>query len=112
MKPSALALRIIGRVVPRAVFPVCVRRVTRPGIPRATRIALDRLTMDGRMNTNHTPAEISQDYYRFATDDVLTPALAVYRDAVEHNIATTLRLLGNDPERWRPHVKTAKLTST
>jgi D-serine deaminase-like pyridoxal phosphate-dependent protein len=43
---------------------------------------------------------------------ILTPALAIYPDAVDANIATTVRLLGGRPERWRPHVKTAKLAST
>jgi D-serine deaminase-like pyridoxal phosphate-dependent protein len=38
-----------------------------------------------------------------------TPALAIYPDIVENNIAATVRLLGGDPNRWRPHVKTAKL---
>ena len=40
---------------------------------------------------------------------ILTPALVVDLDAVRHNIAATLRLLGGDPDRWRPHLKTAKL---
>lgn len=40
---------------------------------------------------------------------LLTPALLIDRDRVQHNIATTLRLLGGDANRWRPHVKTAKL---
>jgi len=40
---------------------------------------------------------------------VLTPALLIDRDRVQHNIATTLHLLGGDANRWRPHVKTAKL---
>lgn len=40
---------------------------------------------------------------------VLTPALLINRDRVQHNIASTLRLLGGDANRWRPHVKTAKL---
>jgi D-serine deaminase-like pyridoxal phosphate-dependent protein len=40
---------------------------------------------------------------------VLTPALLIDRDRVQHNIATTLDLLGGDANRWRPHVKTAKL---
>jgi D-serine deaminase-like pyridoxal phosphate-dependent protein len=40
---------------------------------------------------------------------ILTPALLIDRDRVQHNIATTLHLLGDDPNRWRPHVKTAKL---
>src|SRR5262245_19949070 len=40
---------------------------------------------------------------------VLTPALLIERDRVQHNIATTLQVLGGDANRWRPHVKTAKL---
>lgn len=43
---------------------------------------------------------------------LLTPALLVYEEAVEANIAATLALLGGRPERWRPHVKTAKLAWT
>ncbi len=42
--------------------------------------------------------------------DVLTPALAIYAGNVAHNIATTIALLGNDPARWRPHLKTTKLS--
>jgi len=40
---------------------------------------------------------------------ILTPALLIDRDRVQHNIAATLRLLGDNANRWRPHVKTAKL---
>ena len=40
---------------------------------------------------------------------MLTPSLLIDRDRVQHNIATTLRLLGGDRNRWRPHVKTTKL---
>jgi len=40
---------------------------------------------------------------------VLTPALLIDHDRVQHNIATTVHLLGGDANRWRPHVKTAKL---
>src|SRR5215472_4455304 len=40
---------------------------------------------------------------------MLTPALLIDRDRVQHNIATTLHRLGDDKNRWRPHVKTAKL---
>lgn len=42
-------------------------------------------------------------------DVVVTPALAIYPDFVDANIETTLRLAGGDPNRWRPHIKTAKL---
>lgn len=43
---------------------------------------------------------------------MLTPALAIYPEIVDSNIAATIRLLGGDPNRWRPHVKTAKLAYT
>lgn len=43
-------------------------------------------------------------------ESIMTSALLIYRDAVDDNIETTLRLLG-DPRRWRPHVKTAKIAS-
>jgi D-serine deaminase-like pyridoxal phosphate-dependent protein len=40
---------------------------------------------------------------------LLTPALVIYPEIVDNNIAATLRLLGGDANRWRPHLKTAKL---
>jgi D-serine deaminase-like pyridoxal phosphate-dependent protein len=40
---------------------------------------------------------------------LLTPALLIDRGRVQHNIAATLHLFGGDANRWRPHVKTAKL---
>lgn len=50
------------------------------------------------------------DTYRIAgLDSVLTPALAIYPEVVDANIAATLRLLGGEAQRWRPHVKTSKL---
>ena len=50
------------------------------------------------------------DPYRIdGIQQVLTPALALYPEIVDANIRTTLRLLGGDANRWRPHVKTAKL---
>lgn len=43
---------------------------------------------------------------------ICTPALLIDRERMTHNIVTTLRLLEGDPNRWRPHVKTAKLWYT
>jgi len=40
---------------------------------------------------------------------LLTPALVIYPEIVDRNIAATLRLLDGDANRWRPHLKTAKL---
>src|SRR4051794_28244770 len=52
------------------------------------------------------------DSYRMHPADieqVITPALLVYPAVVESNIEATLRLAGGDPNRWRPHLKTAKI---
>ena len=53
--------------------------------------------------------DLSPDYYRIdEIENVLTPALAIYPRIVDDNIDITIGLLG-DANRWRPHVKTAKL---
>jgi D-serine deaminase-like pyridoxal phosphate-dependent protein len=44
-------------------------------------------------------------------DRIITPALLIYPKLVDVNIDATLRMLGNDPNRWRPHIKTAKLAA-
>src|SRR6185369_9081714 len=51
------------------------------------------------------------DYSIAGLDNVLTPALAIYTSLVDANIDFTLELVGGDANRWRPHVKTAKLES-
>jgi len=45
-------------------------------------------------------------------DGLRTPALVIDLDAVDANIAATLRLLDGNPDRWRPHLKTSKLLLT
>jgi D-serine deaminase-like pyridoxal phosphate-dependent protein len=45
-------------------------------------------------------------------ESIITPALAIYPDIVDSNIEATLKLAGGDPNRWRPHIKTAKLGFT
>jgi D-serine deaminase-like pyridoxal phosphate-dependent protein len=53
------------------------------------------------------------DRYRISgVEDILTPALIVYPEIVASNIACTLALLGGNADRWRAHIKTAKLTYT
>lgn len=49
------------------------------------------------------------DYAIGNLSHVLTPALAIYPEKVAHNIETTIALVGHDPARWRPHLKTVKL---
>jgi D-serine deaminase-like pyridoxal phosphate-dependent protein len=48
-------------------------------------------------------------YHIAEPERLLTPTLLIYEEALEANIAATLALLGGDPGRWRPHIKTAKL---
>ena len=45
-------------------------------------------------------------------EDVLTPALVLYPDVIVSNIDRTLDLLAGDANRWRVHIKTAKLAHT
>jgi len=45
-------------------------------------------------------------------ENVLTPALVVYPEVISSNIEQTLRLLDGDANRWRVHIKTAKLDYT
>ncbi|HWO01983.1 MAG TPA: alanine racemase [Blastocatellia bacterium] len=53
---------------------------------------------------------LSLNAYRIeGVHEILTPALAIYPEIVDSNIAFTLGLLGGDANRWRPHVKTTKL---
>ena len=53
---------------------------------------------------------LNLDRYRITDEDrLLTPALAVYPEFVDANIAATLKLMHGDANRWRPHIKTAKM---
>ncbi len=51
------------------------------------------------------------DYALRTPDQILTPALLIYPQIVDANIRATLKMVGNDAERWRPHIKTAKLAA-
>lgn len=42
---------------------------------------------------------------------ILTPALLVFPEIVEANIQATIRMMDGDADRWRPHIKTAKIAS-
>ena len=50
-----------------------------------------------------------RDYELRDPSAILTPALLVYPEFVDANIETTLRVMGGDANRWRPHLKTAKM---
>jgi len=47
-----------------------------------------------------------------STDDILTPALVLYPEAIAANIERTIDLLDGHADRWRVHVKTGKLNFT
>jgi D-serine deaminase-like pyridoxal phosphate-dependent protein len=52
------------------------------------------------------------DVYRLdpaQAEQVITPALLIYPALVEKNIQATLKLAGGNGDRWRPHLKTAKI---
>jgi len=53
-----------------------------------------------------------QRYRVSDVDNVLTPALVIYPEVIASNIEQTLKLLGGDADRWRVHIKTAKLGFT
>jgi len=53
-----------------------------------------------------------EDYRIAEIESVMTPALAIYPEIVDANIEATLRAMGGDANRWRPHVKTSKLGFT
>ena len=61
------------------------------------------------MNITEQNLDTTHRYGVQAVERIATPALLIYRDIVLSNIASTLRLLDGNPDRWRPHVKTAKL---
>lgn len=53
------------------------------------------------------------DRYRVSeSEELITPALIVYPEVIDSNIDCTLRLLGGNADRWRAHIKTAKLNFT
>ena len=56
--------------------------------------------------------KLDQRYAVSAIEDILTPALLLYPEEIANNIERTLALLSADPNRWRVHIKTAKLSYT
>ena len=62
------------------------------------------------MSVRDATSDVTNNKYEIQTAErVVTPALLIYRDLVRSNIDATPRLLNGDLQRWRPHVKTAKL---
>jgi D-serine deaminase-like pyridoxal phosphate-dependent protein len=55
---------------------------------------------------------LNERYRVSESDEVITPALVVYPEVIASNIDCTLRLLDGNADRWRAHIKTAKLNFT
>lgn len=53
--------------------------------------------------------ESIESYQLEDADGLLTPALLIYPDIVDANIRATVKMAGGDANRWRPHIKTAKI---
>lgn len=54
--------------------------------------------------------ETNVETYRIDdADGILTPALLIYPEIVDANIRATLKMAGGEANRWRPHIKTAKI---
>jgi len=51
----------------------------------------------------------SDRYHLSERNAVMTPALLIYPEIIQSNIDCTLALIDGNANRWRPHVKTAKL---
>src|ERR1051325_6179958 len=74
------------------------------------RCAIIKSAMGSKFFLNEFPWN---EHYRVTDcDDLITPALVVYPEVIAANIASTLKLLHGDADRWRAHIKTAKLAYT
>jgi D-serine deaminase-like pyridoxal phosphate-dependent protein len=56
-------------------------------------------------------SDLAREIYELKTDEMSTPSLLIYPEIVRQNIARTIETLGGDASRWRPHLKTAKLSA-
>ena len=77
--------------------------------------SLSRATIEAGMATQKSMLnDFAWDprYRVSAVEEVLTPALVLYPEIVASNVERTLELLGGDANRWRVHIKTAKLGYT
>ena len=62
----------------------------------------------------HRLEDLDLDAYRLppeSLDRIITPALVIHLDRVRENLTRMGEYLGGDLDRWRPHLKTAKIPS-
>ena len=64
------------------------------------------------MNSILTEFPWDEQYRISDFDDVMSPALVLYPEIIASNIDRTVQLLEGNPDRWRVHIKTSKLSYT
>ncbi len=64
------------------------------------------------MNPLVFPGVELADFRLAEVEELQTPALVIYPEHIDNNILVTLKIAHGDPNRWRPHFKTAKLGFT
>lgn len=69
----------------------------------------NRMTQIPEFSSRSRNIESDRTYRLAGIEQLLTPFLGIFQDMVDSNIATTIRIAGGDPNRLRPHIKTAKL---
>jgi len=72
-------------------------------------LSISKNLQDGVMRENDAMDFPLQTYALADTSAIITPALLIYPEILHANIQATVRMVGGDPNRWRPHIKTAKL---
>jgi D-serine deaminase-like pyridoxal phosphate-dependent protein len=62
-------------------------------------------------SSNDGPEPVPQ-YEVQGSQALSTPSLLIYTELIETNVTAALRMMNGDANRWRPHLKTAKLGYT
>ena len=64
------------------------------------------------MPSSISAPESAAPYEVEGSQTLSTPSLLIYTEMIEANISAALRMMNGDANRWRPHLKTAKLGYT
>ena len=71
--------------------------------------AANRMTLIPEFSSRSSNIVGERAYRLTGIEQMLTPVLIILLDMVDSNIAATIKIAGGDPNRLRPHIKTAKL---
>ena len=69
----------------------------------------NRMTLIPEFSSRSSIIVGERAYRLTGIEQMLTPVLIILLDMVDSNIAATIKIAGCDPNRLRPHIKTAKL---